>query len=56
MFPHLRGGGQIDFGVDLMVLALVLALASASHFLVCTISYELVVTFLPNFHGYIIGT
>ena len=37
-------------------LVLVLLLESVCHFLVCTISSEPVVGFLPNFHGYIIGT
>ena len=32
------------------------ALALVSHFLVSTVSCELVVESLPNFHGYIIGT
>ena len=38
------------------LLALVSALALAFYFLVCTISCEPVVGFLPNLHGYIIGT
>ena len=36
--------------------ALVYALMSASHFLASIVSCEPVVGFLPNFHGYIIGT
>ena len=50
MSPNLWGG-------DILILMQIpLALASALHFLVCTISYEPVVGFLPNPHGYIIGT
>ena len=45
---HLRGGGHIDFGVDPVGLV--------SRLLVCTISCEPVVGFLPNLHGYIIVT
>ena len=48
--PHLREGGHI------VLVRMPLALTSASHFRVCTISCELVIGFLPNFHGYIIGT
>ena len=41
------GEGDIDFGVDPF---------GVSISLVCTISCELVAGFLPDFHGYIIGT
>ena len=47
--PPIYGDGYI------LILVLTL-LASASHFLVCTISCEPVVGFLPNFHGYFIWT
>ena len=46
--PHLKGG-------DILILVqilLVLALALESHFLVCTMSCEPVVGFLPNSCGY----
>ena len=39
----------------LVWILLALALVSESHFLVCTITCEPVVGFLPNLHGYIIG-
>ena len=50
-----QGGGHIDFGVDHVGIGVGIQ-ASAWHFLVCTISCEPVVGFLPNFYGYIIGT
>ena len=48
VLPNVRG--------TLILVRIPLASASASHFLVCTRSYELVVGFLPNLHGYIIET
>ena len=45
--PPPKGMGDILFLVWIP-----LALASASHFLVWTISFEPVVGFIPNFHGY----
>ena len=48
MSCHLLGG-------DILFLALI-PLASASHFLVRTMSCEPVVRFSPNFHEYIVGT
>ena len=56
MSPHLSEGDILILVQVLLASALVPVLASASNFLVCTISYESVVGFLPNFHGYIIGT
>ena len=56
MSQHLWGGGPIVFGANLLVLTLALALELESQFFVCTIACEPVVGFLPNFHGYIIGT
>ena len=44
------GGGHINFGVDPVGIGI------KGHFFVCTISCEPGVGFLPNFHGYIIGT
>ena len=56
--PHLSEG-DILFLVQ-MLLGLASALASAlvlaSHFLVCTISCEPVVGFIPNLHGCMIDT
>ena len=50
--PQITIEGDILF---LVQIPLVLASASAPHFLVCTISCESVVEFLPNLHGYKIG-
>ena len=50
-------GAHIAFGADPLALmsasALASALASASQFLLCTITCEPVVGFLPIFHGFI---
>ena len=54
MSPTL-GEGDILFLVRIPLM-LASKLASASHFLLCTISNEPVVGFLPNVHGYIIGS
>ena len=54
MSPTL-GEGDILFLVRIPLM-LASKLASASHFLLCTISSEPEVGFLPNVHGYIIGS
>ena len=53
--PSTSGEGDILFLVQIP-LASMLALVSASYFLVCKISCESVVGFLANLHGYTIGT
>ena len=54
---HLSVGREtLIFVWILLVLALALASVSAWHFLVCLISCEPVIRFLPNFHGYMTGT
>ena len=45
LWPHLRGGGHIGFGADPISVGIGV-----------TLSCEVVVESLPNFHGYIIGT
>ena len=54
MSLSLQGGGHIDFGADPIGIGIRVGVGMT--FLVCTISCEPVVGFLPNFHGYIIGT
>ena len=51
MFPHLRGGGHIDFGVDPIGVGVGMTFSFLHN-----ISGEPVDGFLPNFHGYVIGT
>ena len=46
--PPTMGEGNVLFLVQIQLAS---TLALASHFLVCTISCETVVEFLPNFHG-----
>ena len=52
---HLLGGEHIVLVRIPLASAFASAMALAQHFLVCTVSCESVVGFLP-FHGYIIGT
>ena len=54
MSPNLREGDILI--LMRILLASVLVLASAWHFLSCKISSERVVEFFPNFHGYSVGT
>ena len=58
--PHLRGGDVLILVriplATASALALAFALAKVSHFLVCTISCEQVVGFLPISHRYMTGT
>ena len=58
MYPHLWGGGHIVFGADPVsvyvgvgvAISIGVGVVVASHFLVCKISCEPLVGFLPNFH------
>ena len=54
--PHLQRGENIAFGAENVGVGVEVGVTLARHFLVCTISFEPVVGFLPNLHGYIIGT
>ena len=61
MYPYLRGGGtHIVFDVDPVCVGIGVGVSVGFGFgmtLFCLqISCEAVVEFLPNFHGYIIGT
>ena len=49
MYPHLQVGGHTDFGVDPVGVGIGVILC-------LHIPCEPVVGFLPNVHGYIIGT
>ena len=50
--PHLRGGGV--FGADLIGFGI--CVVCDTFLSARSLYYELVVRFLPNFHGYIIWT